>query len=597
MMSRVKRVILMSLFLIASVQAWGQKVSFEVEVPNHIIAGQPFQVQFTVNASARDIRLSMPQGLELLYGPAKGTSSSMSIINGKRSSSTSTFFTYTFLADKEGNYVIPEAIVEVDGASYKTSARRIKVFGAETETQIAPSERANISSQDLYIVATPSKRRVYEQEAITINYKLYSRVENPQFTNISFPDYEGFVQYVQNDGSNVQFSAEQVNGKLYYSASFHSVVLYPQRAGKLTIKPAEFEMLVNLPVSNPQRSLFDAFFDNFQQVNKKLSTKPITIDVVPLPLPKPDGFKGAVGQYTLRSDVPSKALKTNESFTMKLTLEGKGNIKLAQIPEPQFPEGFETYDPKETDDTGAGGGETRGTKSKEYYAVPRNVGDFVIPEIPFSYFDPSKGTYQTITIPETKVRVDKGASTESTTIAGSKNAEDVKYLGQDIRYLKDAYSATTLPSKSWHNSWWFYLLAILLLVAAILLDTKLEADSADTASNRSRKAGKTAQKYLKLAYRMRSKGEDSAYYEALLKGLSDYLSAKFHIPLSELSKDNIREEMLKQGVSEELTEEAIRTLMDLEIARYTPTESEEREELYDRAAEVIEGVQKTKLKR
>lgn len=597
-MSRAQRYILATLFLLVGTLAWGQdKVIFEVEVPSHIIAGKPFKVELMVNASAKDAKLATPQGLQLLYGPAISSTTSMRIVNGKRSSSRSTIFTYTFLAEKEGNYVIPEASVVVDGSTYRSASRRIKVFGAEAVAEDMPTESGSISSQDLYIVATPSKQRVYEQEAITINYKLYSRLENPQFTNITLPDYEGFVQYVQNDGSNAQFQAEQVNGKLYYTATFHSVVLYPQRAGKLTIKPAEFEMLVNMPISNPQRSIFDAFFDNFQQVSKQLRTKPITIDVQALPSPKPEGFNGAVGQFTLSSEIPTKVLKTNESFTMKLLLEGYGNIKLAQIPEPKLPEGFETYDPKETDDTGVSGGQTRGSKSMEYFAVPRHVGDFVIPAIPFSYFDPAKGSYQTITIPEVKLHIDKGDNSEATTTTGGTNREDVKYIDRDIRYLKSGNTTTPLTRAQWHNAWWFYLLVIVLLIGAIAVDRKLEADNADTASNRSRKAGKTAQKYLKIASKMRSKGEASAYYEALLKGLSDYLSAKFHIPLSELSKDNIRTTMTRLDVSSELTEEAINTLSALEIARYTPSESEERVELYDQATEVIEGIQKTKLKR
>lgn len=572
-------------------------MNFEIEVPNHIIAGQPFGVELIVNAKAENVKLSTPKGLQLLYGPALKSKSSVSIINGKRSSSRYTIFTYTFLAEKEGNYIIPEASVEVDGSTYKTPARRIKIFSPDAVAEPIQSDVSGISGDYLYIIAIPSKQRVYEQEAITVNYKLYSRLENPQLTDLSYPDFEGFAKYVQTNGSSTQFHAEQVNGKLYYTAFFDSVILYPQRSGKLTIKPAEFDMLVNMPIANPQRNIFDAFFDNFQQVEKKIRTKPITIDVQPLPSPKPEGFTGAVGQYHLRSEIPTKVLKTNESFSMKLILEGQGNIKLAQIPEPKFPEGFEAFDPVESDETEASGGQTRGSKSKEYFAVPRQVGDFVIPAIPFSFFDPVKGAYQTITIPETKLHIDKGEATDATTVAGLSNQEDVKYMGKDIRYLKSSKNTTPLSTSRWYNTWWFYIVVALALITAITVDTKLEVDNADNATNRSRKANKTAQKYLKLANKMRSKGESSAYYEALLKGLSDYLSAKFHIPLSELSKDNIKVTMVENGVSPELTNEAIATLSALELARYSPSEIEERNELYDRSAEVIEGIQKTKLKR
>lgn len=598
-MRALKRyLILIILSLVASLAMAQDKIIFDLEVPNHIIAGRPFTIKFTVNASAKDINFQVPQGLELMYGPAVGSSSSMSIVNGKRSSSRTTSFTYTLMAEKEGNYVLPEATVQVDGAKYRTSSRRITVFAADTETDVRRDEggSASISAEDLYIVAIPSKTTVYEQEAVQVTYKLYSRLDNTQFSNFSFPDFEGFAQYVQNEGKEAYFEAEQVNGKLYYTAEFYSVVLYPQRSGTLTIKPAEFDMIVSMPISNPKRDIFDAFFDNFQQLRKKVKTKPITIDVKPLPTPKPDSFTGAVGQYSLDMEVPDKVLKTNESFTMKLTLSGRGNIKLAQLPNPIFPEGFDTYDPKESDETGVSGGETRGTKTKECFAVPKFVGDFVIPAIPFAYFDPDKGEYQTIVLPETKVHVDKGEASETTAVTGITNKEEVKYLDKDIRYLKSDKHHTTLEKGNGANYLWVYLILILVFGIGIIVDQKREVYSADTAFNRSRKAGKMAQKYLKIAYRMRDKGDDSAYYEALLKGLSDFLSAKFHIPLSELSKDNISATMRACGVSDDLVDEAINTLTALEISRYTPSEEDTRDELYDRAASVIDGVQRLKIK-
>lgn len=599
MMIRFNRYILLLLLTLFTTHLWGQdKVAFDVEVPSQIIAGRPFRVVFTVNASAKDIKFSAPSGLEVVYGPAKSSSSSMSIINGKRSSSRTTSFTYTLIADKEGNYVLPSATVEVSGANYRSSSRRITVFSADAAepSNATGSSSQGIAAEDLYIVAIPSKTKVYEQEAVQITYKLYSRLEDTQFASSSFPDYEGFVQYVEDDGSQAYYKAEKVNGKLYYAATIQRVVLYPQRAGKLVIKPAEFEMVVSMPISNPKRDIFDAFFDNFQQIRKKVKTKPVTIDVKALPQPKPENFSGAVGQYSLNMSVPTKVLKTNESFTMKLSLEGKGNIKLAKIPEPIFPEGFDTYDPKESDDTGVRGGETRGTRAKEYFAVPKHVGDFVIPAIPFSYFDTAKGQYETITLPETKVHIDKGEASDAPAVSGLSNKEDVKYLGKDIRYLKGAKRATTLNTTN--NTLYFltYFILVALLLIAILIDRKNEADNADTASNRSRRAGKMAQKYLKIAYQMRNKGEDSAYYEALLKGMSDFLSAKLHIPLSELSKENIATAMKERGASEELVDEAINTLSTLEVARYSPSETEEREHLYDQAATVIDGVQKLKGK-
>ena len=133
MMIRFNRYILLVVLTLLSLNVWGQdKVAFDVEVPSHIIAGRPFRVVFSVNASAKNISFNAPSGLEVVYGPAVSSSSSMSIVNGKRSSSRTTSFTYTLLAEKEGNYVLPEAKVEVSGATYRTASRRITVFGADT---------------------------------------------------------------------------------------------------------------------------------------------------------------------------------------------------------------------------------------------------------------------------------------------------------------------------------------------------------------------------------------------------------------------------------------------------------------------------------
>lgn len=606
-MRGVRRYIYALLALLVSSWAIAQdNITFKLNVPNRIVAGEPFTIEFVLNTSGKDMKMSKPDGLEILYGPATKTASSLTIINGKRTSSRTTTFAYTLLADSEGQYTIPEGSVTVGKGTYKTAPRDIKVFSAESAagTNLPQSVQdqtstATISSEDLFVTVTPSKRTVYEQEVLVLKYKLYSRNESFQFSgNVAFPEYEGFVKYPVTNSGQRQLNVEKYKDKLYYTVDFYEDILIPQRSGQLKIEGGEVEVITMVRVNTPVQSFFGSFRDQFQQVAKKLRIPPLTIDVKPLPSPKPLGFNGAVGQYKLTSEIPTNRLKTNESLTIKLTLEGNGNLKLTQLPAIEFPEGFEEYDPNETDNTVVTVSGISGSKSKEYYAVPRHMGDFYIEPIKFSYFDPQTAQFQTIEIPIGNIRVDKGEDVQGA-VTGYVNKEDVKYLGQDIRYLKNGQKSTQLsePKISRYVAVHIGLVALLLIL--IFADITRERKGADTASNRSRRAGKTVRKYLNIASKMRGKGEAGPYYEALLKGLNDYLSAKFHIPLSELSKENIRTTMLEAGVSEELTEETLMTLRDLEMARYTPAEQgqTQRDHLYDQAVEVIEGIQKTKLKK
>lgn len=603
-----KYILIVLLTLMGSVlYAQNENISFDVNVPNRIIAGEPFQVQFVLNNSGKDMQMDDPKGLEVLYGPAVSKSSSISIVNGKRSQHKSTIYTYTLLANSEGDYMIPAASVKVGSSTYKTAARKIKVFSAEAaggssdpNTQReSKGERINISGKELYVSATPNKTTVYEQEPILVNFKLYSSRQPNDIPKIKLPEFDGFIKEEVDLGGMRQIDVESVNGKPFYTVNIYSVLLYPQKSGKLTIPEGTFDVYMVVRVNQPVESFFGSFQDQFQEVSQTVKSRPFSINVKPLPEPKPEGFDGAVGQFKLSADVPSRVLKTNESFSMKLNLEGTGNLKLIQIPEPELPEGFEPYDPKVDEDVRTTASGSSGTKSKEFFAVPRYTGDFVIPETNFAYFDPSAGSYKTIKIPEVKLHVDKGKGGDaSTAVSGMSGREDVKYLGQDIRYLKPMKNPTKYRASDLSTFYLGLFLYILTFILIFIIDVRKEKSNIDTASNRSRKAGQKARKYLVLANKNRSKGEPSAYYEALLRGLNSYLSDKFHIPLSELSKDNIQTKLPGMGVPKDVTTEVLSILSTLEMAQYTPMgEQSKRDELYDRASSVIDRLERIKFKK
>ncbi len=588
--------------------AGDKKVTFELITPDIIVAGEPFNIQFVLNAKGKDLHVPTPQGLQISYGPAISNSSSVSIINGNITRSVTTTFSYTLIAPKEGTYTIPEATVKSGSATYRTSPKQIKVFTAEavygadakddaraqSKAQVRASER--ISDNDFVIKAIPSKTKVYEQEGLLVTYKLYSTHPDISLTSANFPDFQDFVKQEVDTPAQKRWDTAELNGRVYYVVDLYKVILFPQKTGKISIPSGTFDLMVQVKVNDPVSDFFGSFLDQYTRVKKEVRSQPFSIDVKALPTPSPEGFSGAVGQFELAANVPTTVLKTNESFQIELTLKGKGNIKLTSLPSIEFPEGFEQYDPQENEDITVLGSGVSGTKTKTLVAVPRYAGDYEIQAIPFAYFDPVAGQYRTTSIPTTRVHVDKGDDT-AVTQGTLTDRDEVKYLGQDIRYLKSEPGSATHQRISTAKILACYSGVILLALIIYLVYRLLLSQSAETAELRSRRAGAMAKKYLKIAEKKRSSGDDPAYYEALLTGVNNYISAKFHIDRANLSKEYIQSTMLNAGLSPELIEQTLGTLSTLEMARYTPSEgTSQKEDLYAQAANVIDAIQATKYK-
>ncbi len=587
-------------------QTEDKKVTFELVTPDVIVEGEPFNIQFVLNAKGKDMQMSEPQGLQVTYGPAISSSSSVSIINGDITRSVTTTFSYTLIAPKEGTYTIPEATVKSGSATYRTAPKQIKVFTAEAvygadakddskaQAQVRASDR--ISESDFVITANPSKSGVYEQEGVLVTFKLYSTRPNISLTSANFPDFQDFVKQEVNMSNQQQWDTAELNGRVYYVVDLYKVILFPQKSGKIDIPAGAFDLLVPVKVNDPVADFFGSFLDQYTQVKKEVRSRPFSITVKPLPTPKPEGFTGAVGQFTFDASIPSTVLKTNESFQIEMTLKGNGNIKLTSLPSLTFPEGFEEYDPQENEDITVLTSGVTGTKTKTLLAVPRYAGDYEIPAIPFAYFDSTTGEYRTTTIPATRVHVDKGSDSPAS-VSTLNNREEVKYLGQDIRYLKPTPGHAILQRISTSTLVVTYIGILLLTLLVYLAYRFWLSQSNETAERRSRRAGAMAKKYLKLADKKRSSGDDLAYYEALLTGLNNYISAKFHIDRAELSKEHIRSTMTTAGIPSELIDQTLSTLSDLELARYTPSQdTTQKEDLYAQAADVIDTIQATKYK-
>ena len=609
------------LVCMASSAAWADDVVFRASAPSQVIVGRPFQLTYSVNQRSKDLQIAEITDFDVLAGPYQSTSSSTSFVNGKRTSSFQQTYTYTLMAQREGTFTIAPASIRVSGDTYTSNGVRITVLPEDEQPQQSqqsqqPSRQANtqssqqsssnsgsVSSENLFIRTIVSKTRVHEQEAILLSYKLYfAGVDVAQFTNnTKIPEFTGFLKQDLEQGE-IQTELEHYNGRNYQTATLYRTLLYPQHSGDIQIDPATFEAVLRVQTRAQVRSIFDDFFGTYTNVTRAIKAPGVTIHVESLPSGKPAGFSGGVGQFTLSPSISQTEVETNDAVTIRLDISGTGNMKLLKTPSVDWPEGFEPYDPKVTNNFKTTAAGVSGTKSIEYLAIPRASGDYTVPSVAFSYFDTESDTYKTLTTPEYTIHVKKGASDSAAAGAPTNyvNKEDIKQLGSDIRYIHTNTSSLTpaRPALVAYGSLAFWLLYLVPLAIAVLLFVvfrKQIRENADTTRVRYKRANKVAQKRLRAADKLLQENKKEAFYEEIERAAKQYLSDRLSIPTADLNKDNIASILRSKGVADTLVNEVIEVLSTAEFARYAPSTDHAMADLYKATAQLIDHLENEKL--
>ena len=595
----MRKVILFFILICTVVGAWADdKITFTANAPEVVVSGDQFRLSYTINTQkVRDFRAPSIKDFDVLMGPSRSMQSSRNIVNGKVASVSSITFTYILMAGKEGTYKIPGATIVADGNNYTSNSIEIKVLPPDKSASTSGSGNAsanqaggNITNKDLFITATASKTDVYEQEAILLTYKIYTKVNLTQLHG-DMPDLKGFHTQEVELPSQKQWTIEHYNGSNYNTTVYSQYVLFPQQSGKLEIPSITFDGTISQMVASADP--FDAFFNggSYVNVNKKIVTPKVAINVKALPSGKPANFSGGVGEFTISSSISTQELKTNDAVTLKLVISGTGNMKLINTPEVGFPQDFEIYDPKVDNKFNLTRSGLAGSKVIEYLAIPRHAGNFTIPPVEFSYFDLKSQSYKTLKTDAYTLNVAKGEGSADQVVANYTSKEDLKVLGKDIRYIKTGETSLTPKDDYFFGSMSYclwYIIPLTLFAAYLIIYRKQALENANIAKVRTKKANKVATKRMKNAGKLLAEKNMSAFYDEVLKALWGYISDKLNIPVSQLSKDNIEEELLRYGLSEELIKEFIGTLNECEFARYAPgNQNEAMDKVYASAVDVI----------
>ena len=622
----MKRLPLIIALLAAASTAFAQS-SIKVQVPNVVAVDEQFNISFIIEGENAPSDFSWSQGddFQLVWGPQKGTSTSITIVNGKRTRSSQHTYTYILIPRKAGTFTLPVAIATVKGEQIQSGRTTVEVVsggsvsgnassggqssGGSSQSgggSSSSSSSGEIARDDLFLRLSLSRTNVVVGEPVTATLKLYQRVNIAGFEDAKFPTFNGFWSQEVLAPTTIDFKRESYNNSIYNTAILRSYVLIPQQAGDITIDPAELVCLVNVRTgSSRSNSIFDSFFeDDYRTIRKRVTSESPRVHVSQLPAGAPASFGGGVGSFSIKSSLSKDSLRTHDAGSLIVTISGKGNVSLLEAPKIAFPTDFEVYDAKVTDNTDSSTGRTSGSKSFEYPFIPRSHGTFTLGPVEYSYYDIDAGRYVTLRTDPLTLNVARGNDADAPQggqmVQGAVR-RDVKSLGSDIRFI-----STRKPSLSKQGSFFVFsgafwvLLAALLAaaVAAFLLLRRRAERRADVVGTRSRAATKMAQKRLSVAEGYLKNNLYTAFYEELHRALLGFVSDKLNIDPADMTKENISAALASGGVPDALVSEFTGLLDACEFARYAPDAGHEAMNAhYETAVNVISMIDSSMKKK
>ena len=576
----MKRYIVTIINCCLTLALWAQHI--EVTAPSRVSVGENFRISYKVTTqNVDDFRSGMrsTDEVEIIAGPYTSVMSSYNMVNGHASSSSSITYTYTLYANKAGVFQVPAAHAKVGGKVISSQPTKItvsgnaraqggtpKMHGEEDDVDGRRNAGTAISPHDLFIKVSANKRKVHEQEPILLTYKVFTRVDLTQLEG-KMPDLTGFHTQEVKLPQQKSFHIEQVNGKPYRCVTWSQYVMYPQMTGKLEIPSITFHGIV--VQENRAVDPFEAFFNGgsgYIEVKRDIVAPGLTVEVVPLPN-RPADFSGGVGKFNISAQLNNTEVKAGDPVTLRVVVGGNGNLKLIKQPVVQFPKDFEQYDAKVTDKTRLTANGLEGNMVYDFLAVPRNQGTYTIPPITLTYYDTSLNAYKTVKTQAFTLNVAKGNGySGSITNYADEKMQDIRGLhvgDADLHAMDDYFFGSAMY-------WCCLLLPWAAFFALLIIFRKRAIAHADVVKMKGKKANKIATRRLQKAKKLLLQGQQNAFYDEVLRALWGYVGDKLNMPVEQLSRDNISDNLASHQVDEATIGKFIGALDECEFERYAP---------------------------
>lgn len=552
----------------------------------------------------------------IVSGP--NTSSEQNTINGITSQSVS--LSYILLAKKPGSFNIGCATALINGRTFKSNNTSVvvskKVIGnrqqnnnPNTAMQLLrsgmdpfnePQRDVQFSdyilrkgesiqekvSKNMQLKLLTNKISCYVGEPLLATYKLYSRLrsESSLSKNPSFNGFSVVEMVQQNDPASV--STEQLNGRSYNVYTIRKAQLYPLQAGETELESASLDNRITfIKYSGNNGNNYNIDPDAMVTETVTLSSKPLTIKVKPLPeVGKPEGFKGAVGNFSIASSVQKNNFTTDETGKLFITITGSGNMQLLTLPDISWPANFEVFETKLTDNTDNKTVPISGSKSFEIPFSVSKEGSYQIPIIKFSFFDPASNSYKTVITGNIALSVKKGNGNK----ALSKENKEIQHT-KTSTFLEDVFE------KRWLVIFLVTGIIIIGLIFGMAKEKKqkgivLKNTSIDIAKQIITPAVNFIQENpLTKTEDCLFKNECASFYTIVNEEMKNFLSQRFNLPVENINSKTLSIVMDKAGIENETILQTQQLIQDIEWQLYTPFERNEAiNEMYAKAQNIVQ---------
>lgn len=539
-MKRIGKILIVFALLLSS-SVFGQNIELTASCSRTSVdLNEPFRVTFATNSRKGDIQPPNFKKFIVVNGPFQ--SSQTQIINGRVSSQRS--LTYEIVAQQEGEFMLPTASILVDGKLIESNRLKISVK-AGTKRKNTLSQKAK-ESFNVSILA--SKKSVYVGEPVILKFRATLLDPVRDLSILQAPNFENVLQ--KQLEFKQQSQREVIGNKVATVLDFDKRLILPNKPG--TLGGQELKISGQVQVPTGRRDFFNMPLTKF--VPEVATAKIPAVKIKPLPSGAPSSFEGGVGELKLVREISRKEVSGEESITIKLRIEGTGNFNTLEVPELDKPEGFDVYDPKYNENISYSERGIRGFKEYEYLLVPQYRGEFILPEMSWSFFNTKSEKYETITIGADTLVVNNPAlaGVQQSTLPGTIKRE-VSTIEDDIRYLQDGQFE---PYKEIRlKRWTLVLLAVLGLFWLWQLAPNREKVS-------SRVNWKKTQ--LKLVQKAFSNNNDQRY-GAMLNAI------EFALVKKGLNLESVRVSVLEEPFGKELAEQIIAIIEKCNMAQYAPS--------------------------
>ncbi len=605
----MKKILTTGILILCIVQIFAQQASLSASVSKPKVGlSERFQLTITLNngGAINDFRPPSMPDFMVVGGPNQ--SSSTMIVNGKVTSSVS--YSYVLQPKNIGKFAIGAAYGKVNDKTLSSQPITVEVVDKPTSTQNNTTDQTTKQNEtnsdinkyiqeNILIKTEVSDQEIYKGEDVTVTLKFCVKKNSSIYgyrimQAVKVPKYDGFYA-TEIELSEQVAQTETINGEVYEVSAFKKTILTAQKVGKLEIDPITLDGLFGVHLkkqktksSDPMQDYLDDFFSNpFNSGNKEVrttvSSSTVKVNVLELPANAPFDFNGAVGKFTMKTELNSLSTKTDEPLTYRVIITGNGNLELFNAPQLILPPGWETYEPK----TYTNGN----SKTYEYLLIPRSPGEFSIPAYSWSFLDPTKKKYETIKSEPYKVIVQEGPGYNPSVGNYASNKEDVEMLANDIRFIKKTGPNYENADARFYGTGVFYTLLGLPFFAGLglfILTAKRKKILNDHVALKYSKANVTAKKRLIKAKEFITANNPKAFYDEIIKTVWGYLGDKLNIKHSQLSKENIQDVLLRHQVSESTSNNTLHLLNTCEVSLFAPQSgSAALTEVYTDAVDLI----------